>query len=397
VIDFGALPPELNSTRMYAGPGPLSLSAAATAWDHLAAELHYVSSAYRTVIAGLTTGRWLGPSSLSMASAFGPYVAWTTGAAARAAESAGQARLAVEAYEAAFTMTVPPPMVFANRAQLTSLTASNFFGQNSPAIAVNEAQYGEMWAQDAAAMYAYAANSAVATDVTPFTPAPDVTDEGGVSSQEIAVAKATGLSGGQQAALQSLVAQVSPTLDAMSTPTGLLSSSSSLVGDTSTGLGSLFDSDTISALSNISAIWIMALPTPLYALSSLFGIAQSAQSMGAVTGAVGTDLGAAAAAGAAEAGAAGLGNAGGGALGSMGSATSLGPMSVPQGWTSVVPPSPLGGAVSALPNGAAGAAPPSMMGGVPLRAPTSGAGPTAGPRYGLVPTVMAQPPSAGYG
>jgi PPE-repeat protein len=394
VIDFGALPPEINSTRMYAGPGPLSLSAAATAWDHLAAELHFVSSAYRTVIAGLTTGRWLGPSSLSMASAFGPYVAWTTGAAARAAESAGQARLAVEAYEAAFTMTVPPPMVFANRTQLASLTASNFFGQNSPAIAVNEAQYGEMWAQDAAAMYAYAANSAVATDVTPFTPAPDVTDEGGVSSQEIAVAKATGLSGGQQAALQSLVAQVSPTLDAMSTPTGLVSSSSSLVADTSTGLGSLFDSDTISALSNISAIWIMALPTPLYALSSLFGIAQSAQSMGAVTGAVGTDIGAA---GAAEAGAAGLGNAGGGVLGSMGSAASLGPMSVPQGWTNVVPPSPLGGAVSALPNGAAGAAPPSMMGGVPLRAPTSGAGPTAGPRYGLVPTVMAQPPSAGYG
>ncbi|WP_445163800.1 PPE family protein [Mycobacterium sp. Dal123C01] len=395
MIDFGALPPEINSTRMYAGPGPLSLSAAATAWDHLAAELHFVSSAYRTVIAGLTTGRWLGPSSLSMASAFGPYVAWTTGAAARAAESAGQARLAVEAYEAAFMMTVPPPMVFANRAQLASLTASNFFGQNSPAIAVNEAQYGEMWAQDAAAMYAYAANSSVATDVTPFTPAPDVTDEGGVSSQEIAVAKATGLSGGQQAALQSLVAQVSPTLDAMSTPTGVMSSS--LVADTSTGLGSLFDSDTISALSNISAIWIMALPTPLYALSSLFGIAQSAQSMGAATGAVGADLGAAAAAGAAEAGAAGLGNAGGGVLGSMGSAASLGPMSVPQGWTSVVPPSPLGGAVSALPNGAAGAAPPSMLGGVPLRAPTSGAGPTAGPRYGLVPTVMSQPPSAGYG
>ncbi|WAJ47868.1 PPE family protein [Mycobacterium sp. Aquia_216] len=396
-MDFGALPPEINSTRMYAGPGPLSLSAAAVAWDNLAADLHFVASSYRTVIAGLTTGRWLGPSSLAMASAFGPYVAWTTGAAARAAEAAGQARLGVEAYEAAFAMTVPPPAVFGNRAQLASLTATNFFGQNSPAIAINEAQYGEMWAQDAAAMYQYAANSALATDVTPFTPAPDVTDEGGASSQEIAVAKATGLSGGQQAALQSLVATVSPTLNAMSTPTGLVSSS--VVGDTASGLSGLFNSDTISALSNISAIWIMALPTPLYAMSSLFGIAQSAQSMGMATGAVGTDLGAAGAAGAAgavEAGAAGLGNAG--VLGSMGSATSLGPMSVPQGWTSVIPPSPLGGVPSTLP-GAAGAAgaPPSMLGGVPLRAPGSGSGPTPGPRYGLVPTVMAQPPSAGYG
>ncbi|KAA8946861.1 PPE domain-containing protein, partial [Mycobacterium sp.] len=29
MIDFGALPPEINSARMYAGPGPESLSAAA--------------------------------------------------------------------------------------------------------------------------------------------------------------------------------------------------------------------------------------------------------------------------------------------------------------------------------------------------------------------------------
>jgi PPE-repeat protein len=403
VIDFGALPPEINSTRLYAGPGPLSLTAAAVAWENLASELHFVASSYRTVIAGLTTGRWLGPSSLSMASAFGPYVAWTTGAAARAAETAGQARLAVEAYEAAFTMTVPPPAVFANRAQLASLTATNFFGQNSPAIAANEAQYGEMWAQDAAAMYQYAANSAIASDVTPFTEAPDVTDQGGLNSQETAVARATGISGGQKAALKSLVETLPSTLESMSTPTGI--ASSNLVADVGTtgvlgdSVSALFDPTTVSTLSNIAAIWIMALPTPLYAMSSLFGIAQSAQSMGVATGAVGTDLGAAAAAGAAEAasGAAGLGNAGAGALGSMGSATSLGPLSVPQGWTSVIPPAPAGGALSVLPNAAAGAAPPSMLGGVPLRAPSGGAGPTPGPRYGLVPTVMAQPPSAGYG
>jgi PPE-repeat protein len=396
VIDFGAFPPEINSTRMYAGPGPLSLSAAAVAWENLASELHFVASSYRTVIAGLTTGRWMGPSSLTMASAFGPYVAWTTGAAARAAESAGQARLAVEAYEAAFAMTVPPPAVFANRTQLATLTATNYFGQNSPAIAANEAQYGEMWAQDASAMYQYAANSAIASDVTPFTQAPEVTDTSGLASQELAVANATGISGGQQAALQSLVQTVPSTLNALSTPSGL--ASSSLVADSSTGLGSLFDSGTISAVSNIAAIWIMALPTPLYALSSLFGIAQSSQSMGIAASSVGTDIGAAAAAGAAEAATgAGLGNAGAGVLGSVGSASSLGPLSVPPGWTSVIPPSPLGGALSALPNGAAAAAPPSMLGGVPLKAPSSGSGPTPGPRYGLVPTVMAQPPSAGYG
>src|SRR5689334_6032360 len=103
-MDFGALPPEINSARMYAGPGPISMSAAALAWEELATELHSAASSYRSVVAGLTTGRWMGPSSLAMASAFGPYVAWTVGAAARAAEAAGQARLAVEAYEVAFAM-----------------------------------------------------------------------------------------------------------------------------------------------------------------------------------------------------------------------------------------------------------------------------------------------------
>jgi len=34
--------------------------------------------------------------------------------------------------------------------------ATNILGQNTPAIAATEAQYMEMWAQDAAAMYGYA-------------------------------------------------------------------------------------------------------------------------------------------------------------------------------------------------------------------------------------------------
>ena len=47
-------------------------------------------------------------------------------------------------------MTVPPAVVAANRAQLATLVATNVFGQNTPAIAATEAQYAEMWAQDAA-------------------------------------------------------------------------------------------------------------------------------------------------------------------------------------------------------------------------------------------------------
>ena len=35
VVDFGALPPEVNSARMYAGAGSTSLTTAASAWSAL--------------------------------------------------------------------------------------------------------------------------------------------------------------------------------------------------------------------------------------------------------------------------------------------------------------------------------------------------------------------------
>lgn len=206
-MDFGALPPEVNSVRMYAGPGPGSLAAAAGMWDSLAAELHATAGHYRSVIAGLTSGRWLGPASLSMASALGPYVAWTAGVAARAAETASQAVLAVEGYEAAFAMTVPPPVIAANRAQLMALVATNFFGQNTPAIAATEAQYGEMWVQDATAMYTYAADAEVASTLTPYDEAPQTTNPSGQADQARSMAQSAGNLTSAQT--QSLVQQVS--------------------------------------------------------------------------------------------------------------------------------------------------------------------------------------------
>ena len=53
-MDYGALPPEINSARMYAGPGAGSMLAAAAAWNGLAAELRSVASSYGSVISGLT-------------------------------------------------------------------------------------------------------------------------------------------------------------------------------------------------------------------------------------------------------------------------------------------------------------------------------------------------------
>lgn len=59
---------------------------------------------------------------------------------------------------------VPPTTVAANRTQLTTLIATNLLSHNAPAIAATEAQYAEMWAQDAAGMFGYVSSSSSSVD-----------------------------------------------------------------------------------------------------------------------------------------------------------------------------------------------------------------------------------------
>jgi PPE-repeat protein len=139
-MDFGALPPEINSGRMYLGPGPGTLLAASAGWESLAGELTDAASGYQSVIASLTDESWLGPTSISMAAAVTPYISWMTATAAQCEQAAAQATAAAGAFETAYAMTVPPPLIAANRAQLMALIATNILGQNTPAIMATEAE-----------------------------------------------------------------------------------------------------------------------------------------------------------------------------------------------------------------------------------------------------------------
>ncbi|WP_424066146.1 PPE family protein, partial [Mycobacterium sp.] len=188
-MDFGALPPEINSGRIYSGPGSAPLLAAATAWDSLASELQTTAASYGSTIGELTTS-WQGPSSTAAADAAAPYTAWLSNTAAQAEQTASQAQAAAAAYEAAFAASIPPPVIAANRALLAALVATNFLGQNTPAIAANEATYGEFWAQDAVAMYGYAGAAGTASQLTSFTAAPATTNDSGQTTQSAAVANA---------------------------------------------------------------------------------------------------------------------------------------------------------------------------------------------------------------
>ncbi len=155
------------------------------------------------MISELAAG-WQGPTSAAMAAAAAPYAAWMSATAAQAEQTAAQAKAAVAAYESAFAATVPPPVIAANRSLLMALVATNFLGQNTAAIAATEAQYAEMWAQDAAAMYGYAGQSATAAQVTPFRAPPQTTNPGGPAQQGAAVAQATGTRAATAAVPQTL-------------------------------------------------------------------------------------------------------------------------------------------------------------------------------------------------
>lgn len=219
MLDYGALAPEINSLRMYSGPGSGPMVAAAAAWDTLANELETVSRGYSSIIAQLQGGSWSGGASVAMASAAGPYVAWMATAGVQAEEAASQARAAAIAYETAFAATVPPGLVAANRTLLAQLIATNLLGQNTAMIGSTEASYQEMWAQDAAAMYGYAASSSGATRLTQFNQPPQTTTASGPAAQTVAVAQATGAStaGQSQTSLSQVMAAVPNQLQSLAT------------------------------------------------------------------------------------------------------------------------------------------------------------------------------------
>jgi PPE-repeat protein len=419
MLDYGTLPPEINSARMYAGPGSGPMVAAASAWNALAAELSTAAQAYESVVSTLTGEQWLGPASESMAAAAAPYVAWMTTAAAQAKQVADQANVAAAAYEAAFAMTVPPPVIAANRAALAALVATNVLGQNTPAIMATEAHYGEMWAQDAAAMYGYAANSATASQLVPFDSPAHNTNPAGVAGQAAAVTAAAGNAAGSNAQVSQLMSALPAVLQGMSSPLSPAAAASS-PGSGISGLLSAVGSSAASTnylsvllngVSSGGATATMYIPSTL--IPNLIGFFAGPGFNAAGGGAAGSGLGSLLAPGgplgslgalgggvSGAAGAAGLGGSAAAgasaATAGLGQATTVGALSVPASWTSATPAST---AVTAL-NGSGWAAAPesthvaAMPPGIPGAGGNRGFG-LGAPRYGFKPTVMARPVMAG--
>ena len=375
MLDFGALPPEINSGRMYAGAGPGPMLVAAAAWDGLADDLTSTASSYQTVIEGLGSS-WQGPSSTSMAAAVAPYVSWMNATAAQAEETATQARAAVAAYEAAFAETVPPPVIVANRTLLMTLIATNILGQNTAAIAATEAHYMQMWAQDAGAMYGYAGSAAAASQLTPFTEPPQTTNAAAEPLQAAAVSQATSTSGASNIGTE--LAQFINSLPTalQNLANGLLQSPTTASGNLLSGLSlpqlttATLPPGLLTDLTNWNTIFstITSGPYSLQGLTSIpggpflsfgQGYAWGQNGQGAAAFLAGPKpITGALAPLASELGTPHLSAAfgAGPVSGSMGRAALVGSMSVPQGWTQAAPEVRM--LASALPTNLAGAAVP---------------------------------------
>ncbi len=408
MLDFASLPPEVNSGLMYAGPGAGPMLTASSAWARLSAELTTMASAYEAVVDALTDGSWLGPAATSMATASQAQVEWLAGTAVQADRVGAQAAAAVSAYETAFIAMVPPPEIAANRALLPALIATNLLGQNTPAILATEAQYAEMWAQDAAAMYGYAGASSAAATLAPFATAADSASPAGLGAQASAVAQAIGSSGGQSAVTDSLAAlagempappwmgNLDNFLNALGLTGHVWNSNGDgvvvggVVGDLLEGLTG---SQTLDASTGFDAFIRLISPTRLFttAFKDVDGLAHSVLPAVSKAGSVAEVIPPSRPTGVP-----------GGVAGGLGKAELVGRLSVPPNWGGVAPSvSPaatsvgdLGTPVSSQPLTAQPVT--NSMGGVPVMGGNGGRGMQfAAPRYGFKPTVVPRPTVGG--
>ena len=315
-MDFAALPPEVNSARMYFGAGAAPMMAAAAAWSALASELNTVAAGYESVIA-------------------------------------------------------------ANRAQLAALVATNFLGINTPAIMATEAHYAEMWAQDAAAMYGYAASSAIAGQLDPMTPPPPVTNPGGVAGQAAAVAGGNAATNTQAGLMQTIQA-VPNAVSRLADPPATTASdffSTPLV------------QNTINGAINTTAWWTMeTIPTAVLLDHTVNGVPSF------FLATAGPYVGPTLAGSVAPAGSTSAAGAPTLASASVGQATTVGKLSVPASWSAAAPavesvaPASAGSGWAVAPEQAAPVT--AVPAGMPAMASASRGGYGMGPRYGVKPKVM---------
>jgi PPE-repeat protein len=368
-MEFTTLPPEVISALIHSGPGSESLANAAAAWRQLGADLEDAADSYAAAVSSMAD-TWHGPSAAAMSASAAPFLAWLRTTSQQAQQVAASAQAAAVAFNSASASVVPTATVLANRTQLAQLLATNTFGRNLPAIAATEANYQQMWANNAAAMTRYQAASTQATNLPQFTSPTSTTDPSAQATQtsaQTAAASNAGTSTAAKAAAATPAAPIPP------------------AGDPNEGFV---------GLANTYANQFVSSGFPINLLSYL-AQSQSAQALQGVSAQVGQGVseGEAALGGGGLGGAAGaLGalGAGGGGLGALGAAGLSAPAAAAATGVAV----PMGGLMAPP---AAGTLLATSQAPVQLASAATPLGAGEGAGMPMMPPLMAPPIQAGSG
>jgi PPE-repeat protein len=183
-VQYWGITPEVNAFRLTCMGAGSAAHVPQVAGYQTASETLIAEGAQQTATAMVTSATWMGTGGIAMTGAVLPSGAWHEAAAAHAQAASETVASAGAAHATASLMTVPHPVVIANRVREVGLEASNILGQNAIPIAETNAEYGEFWGQNAGAMTGYfsAAMGLISALSVPLVAAPQTTDPLGMAA-----------------------------------------------------------------------------------------------------------------------------------------------------------------------------------------------------------------------
>ncbi|WP_405136728.1 PPE domain-containing protein [Nocardia sp. NBC_01388] len=199
--DIGDFSPLALSTKLFAGPGPVPMMAAAVAYAAAASALNAAAGGSDGAM-GAMAPAWLGSSADRAQQAFRDHANWLREQALVAERASIAAATVAEANAAAMAIMPKPHDILANLARGAALSGAAIASSGIPALslgihaalAVNEAEYAEMQAMALLSMNTYAGQAAAALgSLPPPLPAPAIVSGGATS---VAGTGASGFGGG---------------------------------------------------------------------------------------------------------------------------------------------------------------------------------------------------------
>ncbi len=244
--DAAAVPPEMNHTLMVAGDLGESLVQAAAGYESVADMLIAELTAMGLNTSTTAMVAWQGPGGIIMEMTAAEFMAVCAAASAWIRVGQIQAAEVAAAHTAAVETMIPAAVCLTNRSTQAGLIATNWIGQNTPAIIGLEAQYDDFWVTNATARTGYGSVVSTALGALSEPPplAPTASDPLGPAVGVAQAAAQDGAQSGLQTSAKSMTEVAdAPAKDAMSTPStaeGLMTSMAGQAGSLFGEVGSAF-------------------------------------------------------------------------------------------------------------------------------------------------------------